>query len=229
MNRNNLLNPLCVFAGVLLLITAVGFTGPGGRVMAGTSNIEIHNLFTSSFEHEGSGETRQALNDILNILRLDPDNYTANLRAGWLYYLEGRYGDSVAFYEKTSNIMPSAIEPKLGLMLPLMATDRWPEAGEAGRDILDRAPGNYTAASRLAYIYFAQAKYRQAEEVYKGLIEYYPADLDMILGLGWTYARLGRRTEARRLFEAVLVIRSTNISARSGLDFLAYRTISNPK
>ena len=43
-NRNNLLNPLWVFAGIMLLITAAGSLSWGNKVLAGAANAEIPNL-----------------------------------------------------------------------------------------------------------------------------------------------------------------------------------------
>lgn len=209
---------ISIIAGILLL-SVIGLLCQSPGLLAGTP-VETAKLFESSFVHEASGETAQALNDALNILRLDPNYYVANLRVGWLYYLEGRYDDAIDFYEKASRDRPLAIEPMLGQMLPLMAAEQWTEASELGEQILLRAPGHYTAATRLAYIYFVQGKYRQAEVQYINILEEYPSDLDMMLGLGWTYVKLGRSAEARGLFEAVLAIRSSNISARAGLDIL---------
>ena len=217
MNKNN--HSSKYFIAGILLLTVIGLFSQSRGILASTHN-ETAELFESSFAYEASGKTARALNDVLNILRSDPNHYVANLRVGWLYYLEGRHNDAIVFYEKASRDRPLAIEPMMGQMLPQMAAEQWDEAEELGEQILQRAPGNYTAATRLAYIYFIQNKYRKAEEQYNNLLEEYPSDLDMMLGLGWTYVKLGRLAEARSLFEAVLAIRSSNVSAQAGLDIL---------
>lgn len=180
----------------------------------------IPELFESSFANEATGDLDRALNDVLNILRVDDGHYLGNLRAGWLYYSKGRYDDAVRFYDKAGKGVPKAIEPRLGQMLPLMAAKRWKEAEALGLAVLRRAPHNYLASSRLAYITFSLGRYKDAETYYRAVLDDYPSDTEMMLGLGWTYLRQGRKAEARAMFEAVLSIRRQNVNARAGLDSL---------
>ncbi len=179
---------------------------------------DIADLFESSFANEATGDTDRALNDTIKILRVDPDHYVATLRAGWLYYSKGRYGDAIDFYGKASKLAPKAIEPRLGIMLPMMAAERWGEARKIGEGILKAAPRNYLATSRLAFIAYSQGRFKDAENLYKDVLTDYPSDVDMMLGLGWTYVKQGRRPEAKAMFSAVLAIRKSNTSARAGLD-----------
>lgn len=181
---------------------------------------KVPELFESSFAHEATGNTARALNDVLQILRLEPGNYVANLRAGWLYYRKGRYGDAVTLYRKASGLAPRSVEPQLGEMLPLMAAMRWADAEKTAKAVLAHSPRNYLASSRLAYIYFSQARYKDAEHWYAQVLADYPSDTEMMLGQGWTWLRQGRKDEARRMFQAVLAIRRQDTSARSGLEAL---------
>lgn len=180
----------------------------------------IPELFESSFNNESQGEIGRALNDVLEILRISPDHYIGNLRAGWLYYLKGRYVDAITFYRKSAKLAPKAIEPKLGLMLPLMAAKRWEESEKVGKAVQKRAPENYQASSRLAFIAFSVGDYKLAETRYRGVLANYPSDIEMKLGLAWTLARQARKAEARAVFDEVLMIRQSNLSARAGLESL---------
>lgn len=196
---------------------ALATTAPTAQADA---NGRAAELFESSFAQEGAGNTDRALNDVLKILRTDKDNYVANLRAGWLYYLKGRFADAIAMYDKARDLQPRAIEPKLGVMLPMMAARKWAPAEAVGKEILEKAPRNYLAMSRLAYIAYSQGRYKDAEERYRAVLEDYPSDVEMMLGLGWTYLKEGRSSEARAMFQAVLSIRRDNLSAQSGLQSL---------
>lgn len=176
--------------------------------------------FASSFAHEAKGEIDQALNDVLVILRGDGKHYVATLRAGWLYYAGGRYADSVAMYEAAEKLAPRALEPRLGLMLPLMASERWSKAELVGKELLKLAPRDYTVRSRLAWIAFSQGRYKEAEKLYASVLDDYPSDLEMMLGLAWTWLREGRKADAKGMFEQVLSIRSDNVQAKTGLQSL---------
>ena len=202
----------------LILIAAL-FFGP----LAGSTEEDISriaSLFESSFAQETVGNVDRALRDVLTVLQVKPAHYIAHYRAAWLYYLKGKYADSTRHYDQAVALAPGAIEPRLGLMLPLMAAQRWGEAESLGEQIYREAPGNYLAGSRLAFVYFSQGKYEPAERLYRAVLKNYPSEIEMMLGLSWTYLRQGRKEEARTLFEEVLAIRPGNSSARTGLDGL---------
>ena len=181
---------------------------------------KIARLFESSFSHETQGDTDAALNDTLQIVRIDAKHYVANLRAGWLYYLKKRYSDSVRFYVQATKLAPSALEPQLGLMLPLMGSARWKEAEKVARRVLEKAPRSYLTRTRLAHILASQGRYSEAEALYEGVLADYPSDVDVMLGLGWVYVWNGRKSPARVTFERVLAIRRGNVSATAGLQAL---------
>jgi len=193
---------------------------PGSAAKVESTGEKIAALFESSFAHEATGNIQSALNDALKILRLSSSHYIANYRVAWLYYLKGRYADSTKFYKKALNIKPDAIEPKLGLLLPLMASRRWSEAETLAVSILKKAPANYLGGSRLAYIYFSQGKYQAALNQYKEVLRNFPSEIEMMLGLGWTYLKIGQKSEAKKMFLRVLSIRRQNLNARAGLEAL---------
>jgi tetratricopeptide (TPR) repeat protein len=184
-----------------------------------TANINrrFAELFETSIGHEYSGNLDSALNDVLQIIRVDANHYIANYRAAWLYYLKGQYEDSITYYKKGAAIKPKAIEPLLGMMLPLTALKQWPRAEALGEEILRKAPLNYLAGSRLAFIYFSQGKYHKAEVQYMKVLESYSSEIEMMLGLGWTYQKQGKKAEARKMFEEVLSISNNNKNALNGI------------
>ena len=202
---------------VLCVVVATAMLRATGPAAAAGDETKIGELFEASFAYETTYNLDRALNSVLQVLRLAPDDYVANLRAGWLYYSQARYADSIKFYKKAIRIERRAIEPKLGMMLPLMATKAWKEAEVLAKEVLAAAPRNYTAGSRLAFIYFSQGKSKQAQQQYDKVLADFPSDLEMMLGLGWTYVKQGRTKEARAAFERVLRIRPRNINAQSGM------------
>lgn len=180
----------------------------------------IPEYFETSFNHETRGNYEEGLNAVLRILRIDHRNYTAMLRAGWLAYLKGDYKNSVGYYQKAVLLEPKAVEPKLGLMLPLMASKEWDAAGDVASKILKFDEKNYLANSRLAYIFFSQGRYGEAEKQYQKVISWYPADIDMKIGLGWTLLRMDNKKEAAGIFRDVLTVRKNNTSALDGMELI---------
>lgn len=174
-------------------------------------------LFEISFAFESQGNYPAAVNSAMTIVNKNAKNYTAHLRVGWLYYLEGLYKESVAFYKKAESLAPAAIEPLEGELLPLMAMKDWSGAEKIALEIRKSDPGNYRAGSRLAYILFSQARYSDAVKMYDEVLKRYPSDLDMKLGLGWTYLRMGNNKKAAEYFLDVLEVRRNNPNALSGM------------
>ncbi len=182
---------------------------------------KISDLFEASFGHEVQGNYKAALNNIIKLLRQDRKNYTATLRAGWLYYSLGKYDQSIEYYQKAIELKAHAIEPVLGITLPYMAKSQWVDAENYARKVLKKAPANYYANSRIAWILYSQGRYSDALVYYKKVHDWYPSDLEMILGLGYTYLKIGKKEDARKYFQAVLQIRQNNLRALHGLNALS--------
>lgn len=178
----------------------------------------IPELFQASYQQEAQGSFKAALNSTLQVLRLSPRSYLGNLRAGWLLYRMQRYEESQKRYRKADKLAPRALEPRVGIMLPLMALRRWGEVEKLALHLLKYDPLNYTLLSRLAYVYFSTGRYGEAVERYQQVLDLYPSDTQMQLGLAWTYVRMQRRKEAERWFQTVLQVQPDSVSARSGLE-----------
>lgn len=201
-----------------ILVFSIILLGLSVPLYGGQPYNKISFYFEESFAYEAEKNYEESLDTVLKILKIEKDNYTATLRAGWLNYLNGDYQESLRYYKKTISLAPSATEPKLGLMLPLMALKRWSDTAATARKVLTSDPKNYLADRRLAYALFSQARYGDAEKQYRNIIASYPSDIEMKLGLGWTYLRMGRKKEAGKNFKEVLKVRRNNASALAGME-----------
>jgi tetratricopeptide (TPR) repeat protein len=189
----------------------------------GTDNGKIGEQFEESFIYETAGNYDAAFNSVLRVLRIDQKHYTATLRAGWLAYLKGDFAVAEKYYRKAVSMAPDAVEPRQGLLLPLGATKKWSEAEATARQIVKGDSKNYIANSKLAYALFQQGKYGDAKMIYQRVLDWYPSDVDMKLGLAWTYQRMGRTGDAARSFKEVIEVYRNNQSALSGLESLNIR------
>mgnify|MGYP001015530748 CR=1 FL=1 len=114
----------------------------------------IPELYRQSYAAEARQDYDGALALMERIRAAGNDDYVSRLRSAWLFYLAGRYADAIVGYRRAIDLEPEAVEPRLGLMLPLMAARKWTEARAVGVEVLDRAPGDFTAQSRMAYIHY---------------------------------------------------------------------------
>ncbi|OGR46912.1 MAG: hypothetical protein A2X37_00355 [Elusimicrobia bacterium GWA2_66_18] len=170
--------------------------------------------FAASYKQEAEGDLRAAIH---SLEELEAADYFVHLRLGWLNYRGETWNDSVSHYRKASKLAPQAVEPLLGLMLPLQAAGRFDEAIGAGQSILRLDPGNYTALSRMAWMRYSRKDYKKSASLYMRLVERYPADVEMLLGLGWSLTLDGRKKEASQIFQRVLLLSPGNPRAQTDL------------
>ncbi len=174
-------------------------------------------LYRDSYALESAGKIKAATNKVLTVLRQEPESYFANLRAGWLYYLQGKSEESVRYYDRAVGLKPMAVEPLLGKLLPLVGIAAWGDVIKAARKVLAIDPGNFQANSKLAYALYMSGNFAKAAKVYSFLVERYPSNVEMKLGLGWSNLKMAKTQRARGLFLEALKINSSSQKAANGL------------
>ena len=180
----------------------------------------VPRLFQESYIAEAAGDTAAAVAALRRVPIDRRENYFYQLRLGWLLYLSAQHQPSIVAYRRAISLSPKAVEPKIGLLLPLMARRMWSDAEQTAGEALSIDDDNYLATSRLAFVLFSQGRYAQAAARYRGVLDLYPADLEMRAGLAWCFARSGRLSEARIEFEEILDLAPGHVSAREGLAFV---------
>jgi tetratricopeptide (TPR) repeat protein len=182
---------------------------------------EVQNNYALSYKAEAELNYPAAISPMLSMLnKYDSQKYHFTLRLAWLNYLNGSYEASANYYKQAAALMPGALDPLLGLMLPAMAAGNWDEALQAGASALSIDARNYYALSRTAYSYYCKGDFANAESSYKSILDLYPTDLNMQLGLGWTYLKQGNKQEAEKIFKLVLLRSPENYSATLGIQSL---------
>jgi len=203
-----------LLAGAVVLLIALGAAGTGRS----ESSPDVGDLYRKSYRAEAAGRQEEALAAMVTIRSRAGDSYFVHVRTGWVAYLAGRHGESEQAYRRAIAADPKAIEPKLGLTLPLLAAKKWRALERASRDVLAVDPKNNHARARLAHAYYSLGNYPDAATVYRGLMADYPAELDHQTGLGWCLLKMGRSKEAKQLFTAVLAVSPDNPNARQGME-----------
>lgn len=202
-----------VFMVLVLLAASLALASPARQ----QAEPKTAGLYRESYTLEARQDYAGALARMRDIRQAGNGSYFATLRTAWLSYLAGDYKASAAGYVEAIAAEPKAIEPKLGLTLPLLAGRSWPELERACRDVLALDPRNAVARSRLGQAYYWAGNYPDAAVTYRQLVADYPSDLDHKTGLGWALLRMGRTAEARRIFENVLAVSPDNVNAKQGL------------
>lgn len=144
-------------------------------------------------------------------------DYSLDIRLGWLHYCAGNQASAVWHYEQASIVAPQALEPRVALLLPLLAQERYAEVERVGRGVLSSAPDHYLAALRLTYAYRMQGKLSPADQLNDRMLILYPSDVSFLLEQAAVRQAQGRAGEARGLYRRVLLLAPNNAWALQGV------------
>ena len=161
-------------------------------------------VWAESYRLESLTRYEEAADALQPALKKDPKNEFILLRLGWLNYLRGNHNSAMEYYKKALAVNGKSLDAKLGLVLPLLAQQRWNEAAKVCQEVLDVAPWNYYAHIRLMV----------AEEVYLR----YPSDATVLVYLGRANRWLGNTRNAKSAYQKVLERAPGNIEALQYLE-----------
>ena len=144
-------------------------------------------------------------------------SYEYNLRLGWLDYLAGQYTESSSYYNKAIEIKPMSIEARFGLIYPLLALGNISLTEKTYHDILKISPLETKANYRLALMYYQQEKFKESDKYLRTIINLFPFDYDTMILMAWNSYQMGKKSEAKVLFQKVMLNRPNDKSALEGL------------
>lgn len=205
-------------SGTLLFIFIVG-----GNIFA--QNYTTISAFEKSLEKEKSKDYTGAIKAIADLK--DSVTYEVVLRLGWLNFRAGLKKKSLAYYEKAINMMPRAIEPRLGFGFPAYELENFSDLIVQDKKILEIDPNNKITNSNLGHIYYYDKQYKNALTYLLKVAELYPFDYDNNLLLGWTYLRLKQNTEAEKYFKITLMYSPDDASVTEGLESMGEAPVTN--
>lgn len=145
------------------------------------------------------------------------DNELVLLRRGWLYYLKGSNSKSIEYYQKAMRLNRQSLDAQLGIILPLLAQQRWREAANYANGVLKVAPWNYYAHIRLMIVEQALKQWRQLAQHARAVSAHYPTDIDALIYEARAEQHLRNAKEAARLYKKVLELAPDNNEARQFL------------
>ncbi len=179
--------------------------------------LNYYQAFKDSYRYEKMGAYRDAIRALLPVQQEHPRFYLVNLRLGWLYYLFGKYGNSIKYYQKALEIRPQSFEAMLGLSLPLMAQKDWGAVERLMKQLIRQDPYNFYGNLRLATALRLQNKADLAERVTRKMLQRYPTSVPFLVEFGLDFFWQGKKKEARDIFRRVLLLDPENVVAREFL------------
>jgi len=182
-----------------------------------TAQVDPSQIFADSYRHESSGDYEKAIGELNSLNGYD---YHKSLRLGWLYYLSKDYETSKKYYQQAVAKEPRAVEALLGLCYPLEAERNSEELEKVYKQILSLDKMNSKINYALGNIYYYRKDFLQAEIYFDKVQQMYPFDYYSTLMCGWSKYFLGKKNEAKKLFNIVLIIAPGDQSAKDGLNLL---------
>lgn len=179
---------------------------------------KIIDAFKQSYSLEKTENFKGAVESLKVVYQAD--SYELNLRLGWLTYLAGQVQESLDYYSKAVSLKPYAIEPKLGLVLPLSVQGKWSEIEEIYQKILQIDPQNSLVNYRLGLIYYNRGDFDKADPYLEKVVNLYPFDYDGLILLAWNKLNLQKSRESKVLFQKVLMNNPDDASALAGLKLI---------
>ena len=186
--------------------------------LKGMSQSALETAFASSYKTEALGKFSDAIKTIKEVY--DENNYTINIRLGYLCYEAGLFTESMSYYEKAISLMPYAIEARFGYVLPAAAVGNWDKVLNLYLEVVKIDPQNTKANYRLGSIYYGRKDFANAYKYLEKVVNLYPFDYDGLILYAWANFQLGKTKEAKVLFEKVLQLSPRDKSALEGLGLI---------
>lgn len=176
---------------------------------------ELETAFSESYVLEEKESYQEAIVALKKVYRAD--SYETNLRLGWLYYSAGLLTESLDHYTRCMELRPLSLEARFGYTLPASALGHWDDVLEQYQAILSVDTYNTKANYYVGQIYYYREDYATAEKYFQKVVNLYPFDYDSLLMLAWTKFFMGKSSEAKTLFQKVLLYAPGDESATDGL------------
>ena len=210
-DRNLALYP----ADVYFTAESASLGSSGGAAAA--NGADVVKAIAESVQPETALDYAKAIEPLTVQLKAHPRNYTLNLRSGWLHYLQGEYEKSERDYQQAARISPKSIEAKLGVLLALLAQERYKNAEPLAEQIIHVDHGNYYANLRLAITLRKLKKFTEADKVVRKMLVLYPSDTSFMTELGLDDLAQNKADIAKGIFLDVLALDPTNATAKQQL------------
>jgi tetratricopeptide (TPR) repeat protein len=194
-----------------LFVSCISFS----HAQTTTISTPVQTAFSASYVSESAGNYSAAITALTNVY--DEKSYEINLRLGWLNYESKNYTGSISYYQKAIDLRPYGIEARLGYVKPASALEKWDDVLAQYDAILKIDPQNTSTNYYVGMIYYNRKDYTKASSYFEKVVNLYPFDYNSSLMLGWSYLLMGKNSDAKIMFQKVLLISPGDTSALDGI------------
>lgn len=155
--------------------------------------------YALSVLEEQAGDIEGARTSVREILKTADDHFDSVIRDAWLSLCLKDDKSAEIVYRLAAKLRPDSLDARLGLQLVNLRQENWPAAKSAGRLALELDRNNCWARSRHAYVLFMTEDFEGALTWYEFVLNQFPDDPEMLLGMGFSRIRLGQIDEGKKL------------------------------
>ena len=157
-------------------------------------------------EHLSAGRTPQAVGELLESVRLNPNDEQAHLALGEAYRRSGRMAEAEQHLLRALQIKPDYQQAHLNISALYIQLERYPEAIPHAQHLIDDPtfPFPWRALTNLGWAELQLGHLDSAAQHLAVALDYKPDYWPARLNLGILQAQRGNRTEAVQHFERVL-------------------------
>ena len=152
------------------------------------------------------GDYTKALRKLLEAEKLYAEDPHLQYDLGLVYMAKEKPNKAIEHFKKAVEIKPDYTPAKNSLGVAYLAQKKWDDAivcfKEITGDLLYATP--HYPLSNLGFAYYNKKKYRLAEKYYQDALKIEPKFVIALRGLGLTYLKMGRISEAVTTLEKVI-------------------------
>jgi tetratricopeptide (TPR) repeat protein len=153
------------------------------------------------------GDLKNSITAYQRAITLNQFSVDAHIDIAKSYHEAGYLDKGIFHFRRAIRLAPHDIEAKFNLALCLELNEQMMDAADVYVDIIEQDPGFAPAFNNLGSIYMRIGRYRQAEELFRELLELTPEFSRAILGLAICLDRTNRPKDALPFYEKLLLSR----------------------
>lgn len=187
--------------------------------LSSTAAANTPSVWQQSYSYEAAGDYKNAAK-VISELAIRKKNEYALIRYAWLKYMQGKFGESISAYKKAIKANGKSVDARVGIVLPLLAQERWKEVQHYSQQALVIAPDNYQASLYLMSVWEKKRDWEALKKLAKRISKRYPSTADGLVYLARAEWHLGNKESSKKAYQQVLYRYPTNWEANSALKSL---------
>lgn len=160
--------------------------------------------WAESYRLQALSQFKNAAKALDPVIKKNPKHDFAVSRRAWLNYLRGAHSQAIRDYQQALKINPKSLDARLGLILPLLAQQRWREASSHANKVLKISPWNYYAHVRLMICEEGEKKWKTLAKHAAKVAQRYPSDATIQVYLSRAYLWQKKHALAAAAYKRVL-------------------------